>query len=463
MQPLWRELHLSVPFHRLFPSFLADRQPILLESTLAHPRLGRFSYIVADPFLVIRAKDGVVVVEEAGRASTVDGDPFDVVARVLSSYPMESCPGLPPFQGGAVGYFGYDLAHHVERLPRTTLDDAPVPDMIVGLYDWVLAHEHASGRTWAIASPVGPGGAARAEERLEKVHRRVALSGGRDASAPAGPMPARESNFTRGEYTAGVQRAKEYIAAGDIYQVNLSQRFAVPLGITPWDLYCRLREVSPVPYAAFLDLGDFAVVSASPELFLRKEGLLVETRPIKGTRPRGRTPLEDRQLADELVSSEKDRAENVMIVDLLRNDLGKVCTVGSVRVPELYSLESYATVHHLVSSVVGELGEGHDAVSLLKACFPGGSITGCPKIRSMEIIDELEPTRRGVYCGIIGFVGFNGNMDTSIVIRTVVAKDGRAYFQVGGAIVADSDPEGEYEETLDKARAVILALGGDGR
>ncbi|HEX9016849.1 MAG TPA: aminodeoxychorismate synthase component I, partial [Chloroflexota bacterium] len=248
--------------------------------------------------------------------------------------------------------------------------------------------------------------------------------------------------------------------AGDIYQVNLSQRLRAPLGTTSWDLYRSLRRVSPVPYGAYLGLGDFDVVSASPELFLRKDGMRVETRPIKGTRPRGRTLEEDRRLANDLLASEKDRAENVMIVDLLRNDIGKVCETGSVKVPDLHSLESYATVHHLVSTVVGTLGAGHDAVSLLKACFPGGSITGCPKIRSMEIIDELEPTQRGVYCGSIGFIGFDGSLDTSIAIRTVLVKEGWAYFQVGGAIVADSDPEAEYQETLDKARAVLLALGG---
>lgn len=461
MLPLWRRLDISIPFHRLFPIFLEDRYPVFLDSSLAHPRLGRFSYIVADPFLVIRSKNGVIRVEGSGPAETREGDPFERLRRALSAFPMENAPGLPPFQGGAVGYFGYDLAHHTERLPKTTIDDVAIPDMVVGLYDWVLAHDHTSGDTWLISLPVPPGGYPGAEARLEEIGRRIEC--GQTNSLPVATTRTAGvplSNFTREAYLTAIRRAKEYIAAGDIYQVNLSQRFEVPLPMSPWQLYSSLRQVSPVPYAAYLGLGDFTVVSASPELFLRKKGGEVETRPIKGTRPRGRTAEEDRLLAEELVASEKDRAENVMIVDLMRNDLGKVCSIGSVSVPELYSLESYANVHHLVSAVVGTLDDRHDSTTLLKACFPGGSVTGCPKIRSMEIIDELEPTQRGVYCGSIGFIGFNGNMDTSIVIRTVVAKGGQAYFQVGGAIVADSDPEAEFQETLDKAGSIILALGG---
>jgi para-aminobenzoate synthetase component I len=464
MLPLWRELNIAGPFHRLFPAFLSDPYPMLLDSSLVHSRLGRFSYIVADPFLVIQSKNGRISIEGPGHSEALEGDPFTQLSRLLAGHRTETVPGLPPFQGGAVGYFGYDLGHHVERLPRTTVDDVPIPDMVVGLYDWVLAHDHAAGRTWLVSLPLPPGGRPRAEARMAEIADRVGRGSNGYCPAEARPLAsAPESNFTRVDYVAAVRRAKEYIAAGDIYQVNLSQRFNVSLPMTPWQLYSVLRDVSPVPYAAYLGLGDFDVVSASPELFLRKDGPHVETRPIKGTRPRGHTPDEDRRLAEELLASEKDQAENVMIVDLLRNDLGRVCTVGSVHVPELYSLESYSTVHHLVSAVTGTLNGRHDAVSMLKACFPGGSITGCPKIRSMEVIDELEPTQRGVYYGSIGFVGFNGNADTSIVIRTGVAKNGRFYYQVGGAIVANSDPEGEYQETLDKARAINLALRGGRR
>ncbi|MHB9092282.1 MAG: aminodeoxychorismate synthase component I [Chloroflexota bacterium] len=460
--PLYRELETAVPLHRLFTIFLNDPYPVFLDSSLYHERLGRYSYVTADPLLVLQSKNGRVEVNGDANPCTPKGDPFECLRQLVYRLETEFVPGLPPFQGGAVGYFGYDLAHHIESLPRTAVDDVGVPDMVVGIYDWVLAYDHASARTWLVVSPYPHGDYERARHRLEMVASRLAQLEPEPVSRRARPL-ARPlaSTFDRKGYVDAILRAKEHIAAGDIYQVNLSQRFQVTLPISPWQLYRCLREVSPVPYSAYLQLGDLAVASASPELFLRKEGSRVETRPIKGTRPRGKTPEEDRRLAEELLASEKDRAENVMIVDLLRNDLGKVCRVGTVRVPELYSLESYSTIHHLVSAVEGVLDGRHDAVSLLRACFPGGSVTGCPKIRAMEIIDELEPTQRGVYCGSIGYLGFNGNLDTSIVIRTIVVKGGQAYFQVGGAIVADSDPEDEYQETLDKARAMILALGGD--
>ena len=269
------------------------------------------------------------------------------------------------------------------------------------------------------------------------------------------------SNFSREHYLASVARAKEYIAAGDIYQVNLSQRLSAPLATTPFDLYRRLTRENAAPFAAYFDTPDATVVSCSPERFLQVRGGTVETRPIKGTRPRGATPEEDARLAQELLASEKDRAENVMIVDLERNDLGRVCEFGSVHVPELFALESYATVHHLVSTVKGRLRPGSNALDCLRSCFPGGSITGAPKVRSMEIIEEIEPTRRGVYTGAIGYLCFSGDMDVNIVIRTLVIKDGTAHFQVGGGIVADSQPEAEYEETLDKARALARALAAE--
>jgi para-aminobenzoate synthetase component 1 len=269
------------------------------------------------------------------------------------------------------------------------------------------------------------------------------------------------SNFRRADYLRAVERAREYIAAGDIFQVNLSHRLEGEWGGAAWPLYERLRAASPVSYGAYLDLGATKVLSASPERFLRLNGERVETRPIKGTRPRGGTRDEDRDLGEGLLASEKDRAENLMIVDLLRNDIGKVSRVGSVRVPELFHLERHASVWHLVSTVTGELRAGLGAVDLLEACFPGGSVTGCPKIRAMEIIEELEPVRRGVYCGAIGYLSFTGDMDTNIAIRTLVLKDGRMHLQVGGAVTYDSDPEAEYAETLAKGRALLGALGAE--
>jgi para-aminobenzoate synthetase component 1 len=267
-----------------------------------------------------------------------------------------------------------------------------------------------------------------------------------------------KGNFTHQEYVKAVEKARQYIIAGDIFEVNLSQRFEAELSITPYDLYRRLRQINPAPFACYLGFDEVSVVSASPERFLRLRGDWVETRPIKGTRPRGRTPQEDDELANELLNSPKDRAENIMIVDLERNDLGRVCRYGTVKVTELTILEVFPTIFHLTSTVIGRLREGKNGIDLLRATFPGGSITGAPKVRAMEIIDELEPTRRSVYTGSIGYLGFNGDLDLNIAIRTFLVKERKAYFQVGGAVVYDSEPESEYQETLDKARALVDTL-----
>ena len=322
MLPLWRELDAGLPMHRLFTAFLRDRYPLFLDSSLPHPRLGRYSYIMADPFLVLRSKGGRTRVESRTDLFWLEGDPFEHLRILMAPFRAESLPELPPFQGGAAGYFGYDLGQHTERLPRVALDDLGLPDMVIGLYDWVLASDHATARTWLLSSPFPDGDYQRASRRMEEIAGRLA-----DPAVLSLPQcdigHGLRSNFSREGYLAAVQRAKEYIAAGDIYQVNLSQRFQIPMPASPWALYCRLRDRSPVPFSAYLDLEDVVVASVSPELFLRKDGRRVETRPIKGTRPRGRTPEEDVALAQQLLGSEKDRAENVMIVDLLRNDLGK--------------------------------------------------------------------------------------------------------------------------------------------
>ncbi|HET7296146.1 MAG TPA: aminodeoxychorismate synthase component I, partial [Gemmatimonadales bacterium] len=382
-----------------------------------------------------------------------------------------------PFQGGAAGYIGYDWGMMLERVPRPRYDDLAVPDVQLGLYDWVIAWDHAAGRAWLMSTGIperGPARARRAAQRLASVKERLAV--GRDAarpparglarpdrrSAPSFPVPdvpGVRSNFTREGYLEAVRRVIEYVFAGDIFQANLSQRLEAPLEGTPFDLYRRLRRRNPAPFAAYLDFGDLVVASSSPERFLRVEpGGRVETRPIKGTRPRGVSPEHDAALALALAESDKDRAENVMIVDLLRNDLSRACRAGSVRVPELFSIEHYATVHHLVSTVVGELAPGHGPLDLLRAAFPGGSITGAPKVRAMQIIAELEPTQRAVYCGAIGYLSRTGALDASIVIRTYLVLGRDVYVQVGGGIVADSDPDLEYRETLDKARGLIAAL-----
>lgn len=412
----------------------------------------------------------------------VEGDPFAVLRDLLSEFRVmkqaKAC-ATPPLLAGAIGYFGYDLGRFVERVPEETVDDVPVADCHLGFYGAVAAIDHITGRAWvtAIGAPEDDPTAAKrlAEARAEELAERLTtvqpeLEIRNSRSDPISVISNLESrisplqvssNFTRGEYLRAVRHAKEYIAAGDIYQVNLSQRMSAPLASTPLSLYRRLTEQNPAPFAAFLETPDAAIICCSPERFLQIRSGEVETRPIKGTRPRGATPDEDAALAAELVASEKDRAENVMIVDLERNDLGRVCEFGSVHVPELFALESYATVHHLVSTVRGRLRPDASALDCLRASFPGGSITGAPKVRSMEIIEELEPTRRGVYTGAIGYLCFSGDMDVNIVIRTLVVKEGTAYFQVGGGIVADSDPEAEYEETLDKARALARGLAAE--
>ncbi|MEO8138819.1 MAG: aminodeoxychorismate synthase component I [Gemmatimonadota bacterium] len=453
--------------------FLGQRQLLFLDSAADPERLGRYSFLSAAPVALIRTK---------GREGT---SALDQARALLGPHAADALPGLPPFQGGIAGYLAYDYGGVLERLPVPRYDDLNLPDAMLGLYDWVIAWDHGLGRTWLISTGIPATGAAKAQraaERLQWVRQQLTgPSGGAAARprlvSPAHPAPhapsypvsgtehalgiGLRSSFTRRGYLDAVTRVREYIIAGDIFQANLSQRFEVPLEEDPWHLYRRLREVNPAPFAGYLEFEGVCIASASPERFLRVDtGGQVETRPIKGTSPRGLSPQHDAALSRALHESAKDRAENLMIVDLLRNDLSRVCRPGTVRVPELFALERYRTVHHLVSTVVGKLAQGRDAIDLLAAAFPGGSITGAPKVRAMEIIAELEPSRRGVYCGSIGYLSTTGAMDTSIVIRTLVAAGGRVTFSAGGGIVADSDPEGEYQETLHKARALITALAG---
>ncbi len=454
---------------------------LFLDSATDPEHLGRHSFLAADPAAVVRSKGALTQRLTTPTGWTrVDTDPLAGVRQLLTPFAAEPVAGLPPFQGGAAGYLGYDWGARLERIPRPRYDDLAIPDCMLGLYDWVIAWDHPARRAWVISTGLPETGAQqarRAAERLVMVRQRLAapLSAAQAvsrtvrasrAAAPSYPIPdvpeagriGLRSNFTRVGYLEAVARVIEYIFAGDIFQANLSQRLQAPLTGTPFELYRRLRRRNPAPFAAYLDFGDLVVASSSPERFLRiHDGRCVEARPIKGTRPRGVGPEHDAALAQALLESEKDRAENVMIVDLLRNDLSRVCRPGTVRVPDLFALEHYATVHHLVSTVVGELAPEHDAVDLLRAAFPGGSITGAPKVRAMQIIAELEPTQRGVYCGSIGYWSVTGALDTSIVIRTYLVLGHDVYFQVGGGIVADSDPEQEYRETLDKARGLIAA------
>lgn len=466
----------------LFENIMNDPGGILLDSGMIVEGLSRYSFMSTDPFLVVTSRGSRVKIEKrrgpgAGQVETRVGNPLDIIGGLLRQYRVDRVECPVPFFGGAAGYFAYDLGRQLEELPELAADDVGVPDCWLGFYDVVAALDHVGREVYITSTGIpGPGplaSRAEARERLEWFEEKLTRGcGGRPVlnsrpEAQAGKFEPGSrglvSNFNRESYCRVVERAREYIAAGDIFQVNLSQRFSLPRTEDPWEIYRRLRKINPAPMAAYINCGDgLQVVSASPERFLKVTGGLVETRPIKGTRPRGGTPEEDARWRNELWNSEKDRAELVMIVDLERNDLGRVCVPGTVRVPELYRLEEYPTVFHLVSTVLGRLESGRDVVDLLKASFPGGSITGAPKIRAMEIIEELEPVRRGIYCGSIGYLGFNGDTDLNIVIRTLVFAGDRIYFQVGGGITIDSDPLAEYMETLDKAKALVISLGMDG-
>ena len=430
----------------------------LLES--ARPgRNARWTYLTADPVAVLEAP-------------AHGPDPLAVarrlVARLDSSRSDE--PGAPPFLGGLVGFLGYDLGHALERLPSIALDDQGLPPMRLALHDWVVAWDRRTGVAW-LAGRAVDGDARGLARRLDEVHARLTSRGGPVATEKDdddGPLLFR-SGLSRPDYEAGVETVRRFIAEGDIYQANLTRRLETPFGGDPWARYRRLRTGDPSLFSAYLDLGPSpetgrprAVLSASPEPFLSLDpGGVVATDPIKGTRRRGRDRAEDRRLACDLLTSAKDRAENVMIVDVLRNDLGRVCLPGTVRVPRLCRLERTAAVQHLVSTVTGRLAPDRDAFDLLGASFPGGSITGAPKIRAMAILEGLEPVRRGPYTGALGWIGPDGAMQTSILIRTFVADGRRLTLHVGGGITWGSDPAAEWEETVAKARGPLSAIGGE--
>jgi para-aminobenzoate synthetase component 1 len=430
----------SVPATAFAPS--VDPFPFLLESVGS----GRYSFSGSDPYTVLLSRGDHLSVWREGRETTSRGDPFDAIRELLAEQRVENPAGLP-LPGGAVGAFGYDLGQHLERLPRRAEDDLDFPDLLLGFYDTITCVDRVENKTGVIE--ISPRAAKRAID--PHTYEEMFSTGTSDAE--------RGANFTRERYLAAVARIKEYIAAGDVYQVNLSQRFHARSTIPAWEVYEALRAASPAPYAAFLQFGRRAILSSSPEQFLELRGRTLVTRPIKGTRRRSATPDEDERLRRELQESPKDDAELAMIVDLERNDLGRVCEFGSVKVTAPKTLETHPTVHHLSATIEGQLRSGLGPVDVLRATFPGGSITGAPKIRAMEIIDELEPTRRAFYTGAIGALGFDGSMNLSIAIRTVLADGPDYFFQAGGGIVADSDPVAEYEETLTKAVAMARALG----
>ncbi|MEA1051313.1 aminodeoxychorismate synthase component I [Lamprobacter modestohalophilus] len=469
----------------LFASISNRPWAMFLDSAAACGGGGRWDILVADPSATLVTRGAITEICDAtGCRHSVD-DPFALLRQALSlgtETPVDhSIAGLP-FVGGAVGWLGYDLARRIEHLPAQAIDAEGLPEMAIGIFDWAVVVDHAERRSWL----VGAGRDARTQARWPQLLRQFSeiLSSNPGEAPPAqsraraplrataplrasDPLHASEplratgplrSNLSPAAYATAFVRIKDYIRAGDCYQINLAQRFAAPATGNPWSAYGRLRQLNPAPFSAYLQTPFGQILSSSPERFLALRGRQVETRPIKGTRPRSADPHEDAALKRALAESPKDRAENLMIVDLLRNDLGRVCRPGSIQVPTLFATESYASVHHLVSTITGELRADEDASSLLRACFPGGSITGAPKIRAMQIIEALEPHRRGVYCGAIGYLGFDGAMDTNIAIRTIVHSAGQVRFWSGGGLVHDSECEQEYRETFDKAARLIELL-----
>ena len=430
------------------------------------PNLARYSFIAVDPF-------DFVEIPADGREA------LSVLEHKMAGFMSASVAGLPPFQGGAAGLFSYDINRSIERLPSPAFDEFQVPGLAIGLYDVVIAFDHIEERAWIISQGYPESEPGRRQERAtSRLHQvRNWISERTDKQAmrthvadraldrsalstqfAAGNVDGLTSNMSSAQYRAMIQRAIDYIYAGDIFQVNLAQRLLYPAKDHATQLYLRQRQRNPATFAAYFDLGDFQIVSASPERLVRVKEREVEARPIKGTRQRLRRPEADLFAGDDLLQSEKDRAENVMIVDLLRNDLSRICTPESVHVTDLCRLEMYQYVQHLVSVVRGELRSDCQPLDLLKAVFPGGSITGAPKVRAMEIIAELEPTARGAYCGSLGYIGFDGTTDLSILIRTITAGKGWWQMPVGGGIVAQSDPEREYEETWHKAEGMLKSL-----
>jgi para-aminobenzoate synthetase component 1 len=436
------------------PRFLAFRDrswPVFLDSGRGGGFAGRYDILAADPYLTLTTRGATTEIRCRGQNAISRLDPLELVAEALGDR-TEPITGLP-FTGGAIGYFGYDLGRRFEDVPSLADRDIDVPELAIGIYDWAVVVDHEEQRVWLVGQ----------DRALESAHDWAGLVASLTARAAKPRQPFRvlskvAASFDRASYARAFTRVQDHIRAGDCYQINLTQRFEARVQGDSWQAYERLRRTNPAPYSAFLDLSFAQVLCSSPERFLTLRGDRVETKPIKGTRPRAADPALDAALAEDLAQSAKDRAENVMIVDLLRNDLGKCCVPGSVRAEPLFAIESFASVHHLVSTVTGQLAPGRHAVDVIRACFPGGSITGAPKHRAMRIIEALEPQRRSIYCGCIGYLGFDGGMDLNIAIRTLLCTGEHIYAWAGGGIVADSVVESEYQESFDKAAALLAIL-----
>ncbi len=442
----------------------------MLDAATGKPgsQYGRYDILVAEPFITLVTQGEQTTISQHGKLETSTEDPFLLLKNLLAQYPIPTSDvpftgGALPFTCGALGYFGYDLGRRLEKLPSIAANDTQIPEMMIGLYDWALVVDHCEQRSFLVSYGL------QAQTRDNWARLQALFNAPARASVlieQADPFKVTSEiayNLPQAQYRRAFAKIKAYITAGDCYQVNLAQRFSAQVQGDSWQMYQKLRTHSPAPFMTYMQLPlnqheNFQVLSNSPERFIQVSGKHVESRPIKGTRPRSKDAAEDLAYAKELLTSSKDKAENVMIVDLLRNDLSKSCEMGSVKVTQLFQLQSFANVHHLVSMVVGKLKGNKTAVDVLRNSFPGGSITGAPKLRAMQIIEELEPHRRGVYCGAIGYIGFDGNMDTNIAIRTAVIGKNTLNFYAGGGIVADSDVAKEYAETLDKASSLIAII-----
>jgi anthranilate synthase component 1 len=443
------------------------RHSFLLESMEGGEKWARYSFLGSRPSVIVKSSGRSAEVIRSGKKKRLsfERDPLEVIKEILAEYQPVPDPALPRFFGGAVGFMGYDVVRFFEELPAREKNGLDLPDIFFMITDTIVIFDNVTHRIKVVSNAHVKGKSAEIayKEAMAKINRLVKkLKSPAPTRATWGKRRPKEhtltSNFTQPQYEQAVLKAKEYIKAGDIFQVVPSQRFQTAINVEPYEIYRALRLINPSPYMYFLRCGDATVVGASPEVMVRLEGRRIDLRPIAGTRRRGATEEEDKALAEELLADPKERAEHIMLVDLGRNDVGRVSEPGSVQVSELMVIERYSHVMHIVSNVLGKLSGGRDSYDVIRACFPAGTVSGAPKIRAMQIIDELEPTRRGPYAGAVGYFGFSGNMDTCITIRTLVIKDNTAYIQAGGGVVADSDPAAEYQETVNKAKAMMRAV-----
>lgn len=427
---------------------IADKNwAVFLDSGFPYSEQGRYDIIAYNPEITLLSQGNTTKISKHGEISYSNENPFLLVKKFLKT-DFPSIAGIP-FNGGAIGYFSYDLVRRLEHLPTLAKDEENIADMAIGIYAWAVVVDHHQQESWLVGKQ---------QDNWQNLINQFSLITTEEKKSDFWVLEKPQSNMDKKSYQLAFEKIKSYLKEGDSYQVNLAQRFSSPCSGNPWFAYKQLRKINSAPFSAYLNFSGAQILSSSPERFLKLTDGKVESKPIKGTRPRHQQIIADQQQISALSKSPKDRAENLMIVDLLRNDISKNCQKWSVKVPKLFEIESYAMVHHLVSTITGILADGQHALDLLKNCFPGGSITGAPKIRAMEIIEELEPNRRGIYCGSIGYIGFDGNMDTNIAIRTLVHSEHKIRFWAGGGIVNDSKMEAEYQECFDKAAALLKLL-----